>query len=262
MLTAFSEKRKHCYAWDTEKSEAPFFCKACLQEVILKKGMVRAHHFAHKPPISCQYGSGESELHHKVKKSIFESLKSNQNCSYCELEQKIPDIIPDIFAIINGVNVDIEIQRSNITVNDIRNKIISRTKQNLSSIWIIPSILQLKIFKDDNKKVANIPEWIKYLHTIYFGKIYVYSGQGSLVLPIHLSQFKRYIPENEFYNQEGEYIYAGGYSKPLKNRRIINPAPQGLIDIGSNFRSKFRDPFKAKVPQCLIWHDSLEQWWR
>ena len=37
-------------AWETEKSQGPFHCPECNGALILKKGRVREHHFAHEPP--------------------------------------------------------------------------------------------------------------------------------------------------------------------------------------------------------------------
>lgn len=47
-----------------------FFCKDCLKEVVLKKGRVRAHHFAHKSPVTCQYGIGKRMLIIRRKKEF------------------------------------------------------------------------------------------------------------------------------------------------------------------------------------------------
>lgn len=263
MLTASSNHRANCYAWTTEKTEAPFFCKECLKEVILRKGRVRVHHFAHKPPVTCQYGIGETDEHHKAKKEIFEALKVNPNCSYCDLEQKVNDVIPDIYAIIKKVPVAIEIQRSNMTVQDVCDRTVARHKNGLSVIWIIPSIDQLKIFREDNQDVSRVPKWLECLHALAYGRIYVWSGNGETVMPIHFDKFIRYVPSNEFYNSDGEYMEVGGYEKVLKDRKIVIPAPRGFVDIGTDFYSSQREYFSTKnytLPSCFIWRDSMKKW--
>lgn len=264
MLTASSNHRAHCYAWTTERSEAPFFCKECLKEVVLRKGRVRAHHFAHKAPVTCQYGLGETNEHHKAKRGIFEALKINPNCSYCELEQKVNNVIPDIYAIIKEIPVAIEIQRSNMTVQDVYDRTVARHKNGLSVIWVIPSIDQLKIFREDHQDVCRVPKWLECIHAMGFGRIYVWSGNGETVIPIHFDKFTRYIPEKDFYNSDGEYMTAGGYDKTLKDRKIVTYAPKKIIDIGTDFYSRKRDYFYTKnysLPSCLIWRDSMKSWW-
>jgi len=47
---AISRNGVKSVAWKTEKSEGPFRCPGCAGEVILKKGKVKEHHYAHKPP--------------------------------------------------------------------------------------------------------------------------------------------------------------------------------------------------------------------
>lgn len=264
MLTASSSHRAHCYAWTTEKNEAPFFCKECLKEVILRKGRVRVHHFAHKTPVTCQYGLGETDAHHKAKRGIFEALKTNPNCSHCELEQKVNNVVPDIYAIIKGVPVAIEVQRSNMTVQDVYDRTLARHENGLSVIWIIPSIDQLKIFREDDQDVSRVPKWLECLHALAYGRVYVWSGNGETVIPIHVDKFTRYVPSNEFYNSDGEYMEVGGYDKVLKDRKIVVPAPQSFVDIGTDFYSSQRKYFSTKnytLPSCNIWLDSIEKWW-
>lgn len=255
MLTASSNHRARCYAWTTERNEAPFFCKECLKEVILRKGRVRAHHFAHKSPVACQYGLGETEEHRKAKKGIFEGLKKNPNCSYCELEERVNSVIPDIYAIIKEIPVAVEVQRSNMTVQDVCDRTLAHYKNGLSVIWVIPSIDQLKTYREDNQDVSRVPKWLECLHALAYGRIYVWSGNGETVMPIHFDKFTRYIPSNEFYNSDGEYMEVGGYDKVLKDRKVVTPAPQGFVDIGTDFYSSQREYFPTKnytLPSCLI----------
>ena len=70
MLTAFSDSNPSCYAWVSQKSEGPFYCKKCNIEVILKKGLIKQHHFAHKPPKQCMFGYGESDIHYKAQRTF------------------------------------------------------------------------------------------------------------------------------------------------------------------------------------------------
>lgn len=44
MLVAEDEKNIRYHAWETDKRQGPFHCPECGSEVILKKGIIRAHH--------------------------------------------------------------------------------------------------------------------------------------------------------------------------------------------------------------------------
>lgn len=255
MLTALSNNGSPCYAWDVDKSDGPFFCKACSKEVVLKKGKIRLHHFAHKPPVTCSYGLGETELHHRAKKSIFESIRQNKNCSFCELEYKVNNIIPDIYAIINNHKVAIEIQRSSMTVQDVFDRTLARSKNRLAVIWIIPSISQLKIFIDDYREVSRVPKWLECIHALAFGRIYVWTGEGETVTPVHFDNCKRYIPITDF---------GGGYYRILKDRKTVVFSPCRYLQLSTDFHMTYRKYFSTKnysVPECRLWHDSLKTWW-
>ena len=116
MLTAFDKNKIKCIAWNTNKDQKPFTCPECESEVILKKGNKKVHHFAHKPPINCTLGAGESQKHYEVKKEIYESLLKEPNCIKCELERVLKGVRPDISLKINGSYIAIEIQNSIIDI--------------------------------------------------------------------------------------------------------------------------------------------------
>lgn len=59
---------------DTRRIEAreaargpDYRCPECGRMVILKKGRIVTHHFAHKPPVDCAWGRGESHAHREAK---------------------------------------------------------------------------------------------------------------------------------------------------------------------------------------------------
>src|SRR2546430_12963363 len=43
-------------ASSVSKVDGPFTCPMCMCEVLVKKGRVKIHHFAHIPPTICAYG--------------------------------------------------------------------------------------------------------------------------------------------------------------------------------------------------------------
>ena len=51
MLTSICRNERKAYADIASKSDAPFKCPMCGNETILRKGKVKVHHFAHKPPV-------------------------------------------------------------------------------------------------------------------------------------------------------------------------------------------------------------------
>ena len=129
MLTATSEKKTNCYAWTTGREEGPFFCKLCGRESIIKKGKIIAHHFAHKAKAKdCTFGVGESDIHHRAKREIFEDLCSHSDCVDCDVELPINNVIPDVYAVIRGAKVAIEVQKSKMTVDEAYRRTVELSK--------------------------------------------------------------------------------------------------------------------------------------
>ena len=56
-----SSSNQKVIARQVTKNHGPFHCAGCEHELIVKKGNIKVHHFAHKPPYSCSRGEGESE---------------------------------------------------------------------------------------------------------------------------------------------------------------------------------------------------------
>lgn len=46
----------------------------------------------------------------------------NENCTFCEVEKKINNVIPDVYAVIKGYLVDVEIQESNLILNNVADR--------------------------------------------------------------------------------------------------------------------------------------------
>ncbi len=151
----------------------------------MKKGPIRQHHFAHIPPNVCTFGQGETEIHYKAKKSIFEQLSKSPNCSFCELEYKIEDFIPDIYAIIDKVHVAIEVQRSKLSIEYAINKTKFYHSKGISILWVVPDLKIIKFNSKYGENVCHASKWILFFNTLDFGRLYIWSGESDLVEMVH-----------------------------------------------------------------------------
>jgi predicted RNA-binding Zn-ribbon protein involved in translation (DUF1610 family) len=61
------------------KSNAPFFCPECGDEVILKAGATKVNYFTHKNPLVGRYDSNESAAHPQCKYEIYQKLLRQPN---------------------------------------------------------------------------------------------------------------------------------------------------------------------------------------
>jgi len=123
-------------ARDCTNQEAPFVCPRCDRELILRKGRIKVHHFAHKPPVTCSFGAGETEQHHRAKLEILDALRTEAHVTELEVERDFGISVADVFAKISGVSVAIEIQRSALTVNDITSRTENYHRLGIAVLWL------------------------------------------------------------------------------------------------------------------------------
>lgn len=247
MLCAIQQStNKKVRARVVEKSDGPFYCPKCGSELNIRKGMVKVHHFAHKPPVTCNYGKGESETHRKAKESIYEALLERTDVSIVELEKDWGEVVSDVYAEIKGHAVAFEIQISNLTMAEIIHRTKSYASKGIAVLW-------LPIFNSKLNDERYTPSsWEKWLHAAYFGRVY-YWLEGLSVIPVHFGDYQIEVEATSWYNQFGEEQYAGGYSKRSKKWR--EPITYPAVNIPTDFvlrNRKLWEGGKILVPACRI----------
>jgi len=243
------------FARNVIKEEAPFSCPKCLGELTLKKGRIKTHHFAHKPPFNCSRGQGETDAHRKCKEEIYLSLSSRQNVSNLDMEVDFNTSIADVFCHIAGAPVAIEIQKSDLTVNEITLRTQNYHVLGINVLWL--ALNNPKLSENRYSPKA----WEKWCHAAYFGRVY-YWINGVIVLPVHFAEHRLEVVHSSWYNKDGEEQSAGGYTKPSKRYRTPSFGPQ--LDITQNFRPTRKDAWSGGtvfIPQCSLYVDQLQKWW-
>src|SRR4051812_7835814 len=94
---------KTVLAYFEKRSNGPFLCADCKQEVILKSGKRKVDHFAHADPFACERTASESDEHRRCKLEIYKALKEQVNVRDVALERALGPVRPDIFAYIDDV---------------------------------------------------------------------------------------------------------------------------------------------------------------
>ena len=257
MLCSIQEKTNHkVIARAVEKSDGPFLCPSCRKELNVRKGQIKAHHFAHKSPVTCKYGSGESEAHRKAKWSIFDELNARSDVSYCELEKDLKTIRPDIYAVIRGMPVGIEVQISSLTLDQIIDRTEKYCQRNLAVLW-----LPLYTAKLTDEKYSP-SAWERWLHAAYLGRVY-YWLKGLSIVPIHFGEYKLWVEESSWYSEYGEEQSAGGYEKASK--RFKTPQSGNPANIAQDFKVVDKDSWpggKMNIPRRRILMDKQKTWWK
>lgn len=183
MLTAIREfDGRKVGAWEVERSARPFRCPCCSEVVTLRRGGIKAPHFAHQPPVVCEYGTGESEEHRRCKISIYEALLAHPRVAKCEMERDLGAVRPDVSAYIDNVPVAIEVQASNLTLQKIRRRTEEYARRGIYVLW-------LPIYKESLKQELYSPRpFERWLHEAYFGRVY-YWVEGLRIQPVHFRDY-------------------------------------------------------------------------
>lgn len=183
MLTAIRElDAQKVGAWEADKADKPFRCFCCREIVILRKGGVRAAHFAHQPPVTCEYGTGESEEHRRCKIAIYESLANHPRVSKCEIERNLGTVRPDVSAYISGAPVAIEVQLSSLSLAKIRYRTAEYARKGIYVLWLP---LYTQVLRQD---LYHPRPWECWLHAAYFGRVY-YWLEGLKIMPVHFRDY-------------------------------------------------------------------------
>ncbi|NBN13221.1 competence protein CoiA [Proteus sp. G4398] len=237
VLTANTESGTRVIAHEAEKNGTRYFCPECNSEVTLKKGQVLTHHFAHKPPVTCYYGVGESEAHRHAKVCIYNALLQCEDVEQVEIEKSFDDVRADIFAVIKGTPVAIEIQKSTLKPETIIKRTEAYTRKGIYILWLL--------LEDQRIHEARfIPKWWeKWIHAAYFGKVFFWFS-GEYVMPVSFDTAYTYVEATD---------WGGGYNKPLK--RYKKPIFYDLISIVEDFipsRGKAWNGGAFNIPDRLI----------
>ncbi|GCE27533.1 hypothetical protein KDA_30170 [Dictyobacter alpinus] len=216
-------------AMNVDKDDGPFCCPACRDEVILKKGEKKSPHFAHRPETVCEYShSGESEEHRRAKVAIYQSLLTTPGVTKLQLERFLGEVRPDVSFEFNGHYVAIEVQVSTLSTENIARRTVAYAQKNIAVLWTPPWNKEM-IFQRYAPK-----SWERYLHTLYFGKIYYWDHDIKLQ-PVTF----------------GPYMLGPSRFAPEKrSERFVTTswlAPVSIIDLTSVWRREWNTFPKAKL---------------
>lgn len=140
MLSACNPAGRSLVAWEAIKDDGPFTCPECRAPVLLRKGEIKIHHFAHIPPTGCQYGTGESEVHRQAKMAIYQSLLGHSDVTRLKLERSLQEVRPDVSCLIRGMAVAIEVQISHLSLTEIRRRTQAYASKNIAVLWTPPYV--------------------------------------------------------------------------------------------------------------------------
>ena len=240
-------------AGNEEKNRGPFTCPSCKDGVVLRSGTLRMAHFAHKPPVTCSYGKGETEAHRQCKAEIYEALLKCPEVSDLVLERPLGEVRPDISAVIRGERVAIEVQISALPLETVVHRTKEYAKRGIALLWLSPWTRAL-----DNPRYAP-RSWERWFHAAYFGEVY-YWKRGLTVIPYHFEPHLLYVPKMQWADKRGKLVTGGGYEKRSKRfRRAVSGKPLNIVrDFEAMERGEFRGG-ELEVPGARLWGRKRQQ---
>lgn len=230
-------------AADAAIEDGPFFCPECNGPVILKQGPVRDAHFAHLAGSTCTYGAGESEAHRSAKRGIKTALEKHPLVSDLHLEYSLGDVRPDIyFQYANRYSIAVEVQLSTLSSQELARRTRSYFAQQIYVLWTPPYSNDMV----EGKRYA--PSfWEKYLHALYFGRVY-YWLSGETVLPVHFAPYELGYRQ-KFYDEKLER-WRAPTSPRFRVLRFLPPVR--ITQLQGITRSAWQSP-PFSLPAARLW---------
>src|SRR3954471_6508717 len=218
-------------AYFERKDNGPFACLICNEDVLLRSGQDRVDHFAHANPFACEYAQGESDLHRRCKREIYEALCKEPGVEKLSLELPLGTVRPDVSAEINGTPVAIEVQISSLSIETIMRRTIDYHQKGIYVLWLLPWTPEL-----DKERYAPA-QWEKWIHTCYFGRVY-YWVQGLEVAEYTFEPSFRVVLKTTWYAEDGRKMSAGGYA--TRSVRFRSPRRGATLNIARDFGPRNR----------------------
>lgn len=250
------------------KDDGPFYCDETNEELILRKCTEKIDHFAYKARRS-PIAKKQSALHTECQNELLDLLQKRFPNGKWEAERQTftedsekgyKKVIPDLSGKINNKGVIIEIQKSTLSVNDILHRTEQYSKRGGYILWIVPLTERLG---SENFRPRLFE---RFLHTMYYGRVYYWCrGNGTILFPVHYGTATRWIEETTWFDAFGEEQRAGGYERNY--RRVKKPEYGKAVDLTKGFKFENRPSFKLtndklSAPECKIFMDNTDSWWK
>lgn len=205
-----------------------YTCQNCQNIVILKKGRIKVHHFAHKPPVNCSWGKGETTAHMEAKLLFRDEFVSRG--LKAELEHSVPSLPTDRRADVvvwtpKGDRCAIELQHTGIGYDQIEQRTKSYAKAGVPVIWVPffnpknwANAEKLNPVEDGEYRITRfsarpLERWV---HGFYFGKPWLYDPETKTLWKYKLDKHDIYKEETSWFDSDANEYSAGGYWKTSK----------------------------------------------
>ena len=221
-----------------------YHCPKCKDVVVLKKGRIITHHFAHKPPVNCRWAKGETHEHLKAKQ-LFKQEFIRRGLRV-EVEHEIPSLPDDRRADVviwspKGQRFALELQHTPIDYDSLENRTRSYIHAGARVIWV--PFMRPNLWKEAIKLGPNVDgDFLiekfparpleKWVHGFNFGEFWMFDPIRNALWQAKLYKHEIYVEESSWYEPSGNQVYAGGYWRTSKKWRELKLwGPYGLDQV-------------------------------
>lgn len=228
MLIALADERR-VEAWSAEKGPA-YICPNCRKEMILRKGQVVTHHFAHKPPVTCLWARGETQAHLKAKKFLYDMFSGRGLRAEveCEVLSDSGDRRADVLVWgRNGTRVAFEVQHQPLDFEAIERRTRAYMAADVPVTWIA-LISGETLEKGDPTSAGRIVKqysvrpWEKWAHAYSMGSLWFIDPENGTLWQGVLKEHLIEVPSSHWYTSDGDEQSAGGYTRYSKRWRTLH----------------------------------------
>lgn len=242
-----------------------YHCPQCQQRLVLKKGRIVIDHFAHKPPIICNYAKGETREHMSGKLALRDSFR--ERGLEAEVEQAVLSSGGDRRADVlvhaptsKQRRIAIELQHQPIDLDQIERRTRAYVLAGIPVLWI--PLLKVDVRADAEEgggddsegnfyiEKYTTPPWQRWL-VEYMGErsLWFYDPDGMKLWRAKLSPCELYVPQNDWYDSDGSEQSSGGYTRTSRRwMRLDLWGPFALADV--RLTSWHRWPSKTREYDC------------
>jgi competence protein CoiA len=219
---------------ESAERASTFVCPKCSAPVILKRGRIITAHFAHKPPVVCSWGTGESGSHLDAKRAICDAVRARG--LKADVEVIVPSLAGDRRADVlvtspDGKRVAIEIQHTPLSFDVIEARTRAYMAVDIAVIWVA------MLPKGRLEKAERVPsgflvkryaakEFERWAHGFHMGQLWFWDVDAKALRQGKLAPHVIQVPVRSWFTEYGDEESAGGYERKSKRYRdlVLGPA--------------------------------------
>lgn len=217
----------------------------CGAELILKRGLLKVPHFAHKARTDCPW-RGETELHARAKLALARTWRARGYLT--DVEVVVPgspaiggDRRTDALVVgPNGRRYAFEVQRSSITLAELQARALFYAKSGIAQLWL-PFLEEGKL---DEAKVLEHPRYLpRYRVTSFLSWLNGFvDGERRGVWAFDPRDLRLWRARMSDIVVEDFSIYAVDFERKLKAHKDLTlEGPFGLEEVGIRARSRISE---------------------